>query len=84
MNATVKTAPMSSPLDGNGVAAALAIPLVGQFWPGETAMESEDTNWLTYKRERYEQIISAYLAAPAFPLSMFRRARRLGHQEKNG
>ncbi len=46
-----------------GLEAALAIPLKGRFWPGENAMESEDSNWLYYKRERYSQIIEAYLRA---------------------
>jgi hypothetical protein len=50
-------------LDPNALEAALSVKLVGQFWPGETAIESEDHNWSAYRAERYAQIITAYLAA---------------------
>lgn len=50
-------------LDKNALSAALNVKFVGQFWLGETAMESEDTNWLYYKEQRFTQIIETYLAA---------------------
>jgi plasmid stabilization system protein ParE len=50
-------------LDPNALEAALSVKLVGQFWPGETAIESEDHNWSAYRAERYAQIITAYLAS---------------------
>ena len=50
-------------LDPNALEAALSVKLVGQFWPGETAIESEDHNWSAYRAERYAQIITAYRAA---------------------
>jgi hypothetical protein len=43
------------------------VKLIGQFWPGATADESEELNLLYYRRERAAALYGAMLAASPSP-----------------